>query len=90
MKGTEVYSPKFAEIAKCFGIDAVHLTELSDVEAAVKRALALNKPAFINIEVSRDYPYTGGKAFGWWDVPIPEYDKERREKYVAGKKQETI
>lgn len=90
MKGSEVYSPKFAEIAKCFGIDSVHITEMKDVEAAINRAIASGKPAFINVEVSRDYPFTGGKAFGWWDVPIPEYDKERREKYLAGKKQETI
>ncbi len=90
LRSGQVYSPRFAEIARGFGIDAYHLTALDELEHAVQQALAAGKPAFINVEVSRKYPYTGGKAFGWWDVPIPAYDRERRAEYEKARSEEKI
>lgn len=86
----KAYSPDFAAIAEAFGIQTERVSRREKCAGAIERALTSGKPAFIHVDVCRDYPYSGGKAFGWWDVPIPAYDAERREAYQAGKDQETI
>lgn len=88
LKGGEAYSPDFAHIAEGFGMKAWEAADQVEVEAAIKEALELKKPAMIVAQVSRNHPYTGGKAFGWWDVPVPTYMEERRQAYEAGKKEE--
>lgn len=90
MRDGKVYSPDFVAISKAFDINTFDLTDLSDFGKVIDKAIKDNKPAFININVSRQHPFTGGKAFGWWDVPIPAYDKKRREVYEQSKNQETL
>ncbi len=84
------YSPDFTEIAKNFGIHAQKISQESEVEDAFKTAFAQNAPALIEVDVYRNYPESGGEAFGWWDVPIPEHMKELRAKYEAGKAEEQV
>jgi acetolactate synthase-1/2/3 large subunit len=90
MKGGELYTPDFAAIAKAFGIYAKRITKREDVGPTVADAIQKGVPALIEIDVCREYPYSGGKAFGWWDVPIPGYLTERRENYEEKKKGETV
>lgn len=90
MRGEQVYSPDFAAIARSFGIDAYDESTLEGVAGALKDALASGKPAFINVNVEREHPDSGGKAFGWWDVPIPAYMQEKRAAYEAAVKEETV
>ncbi len=90
MKDGEVYSPDFYSIAKAFHIDAYKADTSDELEAALNSAIKANKPALITVDVSRDYPYTGGKAFGWWDVPIPAYMADKRAVYESAIKEETI
>lgn len=90
MKGNEVYSPDFVSIAKAFGVDAYDIQNLDELKGSLDNAFANKKPAFININVSRKYPYTGGKAFGWWDVPIPHYLEEKKAAYEAAKAEENV
>ncbi|MGI6702300.1 MAG: thiamine pyrophosphate-binding protein [Christensenellales bacterium] len=90
LKDGEVYSPDFTAIAKAFGVKAYDVGNLDELRTALTRAVKDNEPAFIHVPVSRQYPYTGGKAFGWWDVPIPEYDNKRREKYETARDEETL
>ncbi|HHU43963.1 MAG: thiamine pyrophosphate-binding protein [Bacillota bacterium] len=90
MKEGKEYSPDFAKIAEAFHIDSYDIREIGQLEKAVKSAIAKNKPAFINVEVSRQYPLTGGKAFGWWDVPVPTYDEDRRKAYERARDQESL
>lgn len=33
---------------------------------------------------------TGSPAWGWWDVPIPAYMKEKRERYLKQIKEEDL
>ncbi len=86
----KIYSPDFCSIAEAFGIDSQRISRTNQVADAVKKALDSNGPAFIEVEVYRDQPYSGGKSFGWWDVPIPAYLTERRAKYDEEMKSETI
>ncbi|HRR89679.1 MAG TPA: thiamine pyrophosphate-binding protein, partial [Eubacteriales bacterium] len=84
------YSPDFYATAEAFGIAAYKAEDEAALGEALGRALKENKPALILAPVSREYPFTGGKAFGWWDVPIPAYRAERRASYEQNKKEETL
>ncbi len=84
------YSPDFAKIAEAFGCHSQKISKKDEIIPALEKAAKANKPAVIEIEVQREYPYTGSPAVGWWDVPIPEYLKERREKYEKERKGEKL
>ena len=87
-KDGKPYSPDFVEIAKSFEMDAYHETTAQGIKNALQKAIANNKPALIKVDVCREYPNSGGEAFGWWDVPIPTYMKERRAEYEKGVEEE--
>jgi acetolactate synthase-1/2/3 large subunit len=84
------YSPDFVKAAEAFGIRAERISKREECREAFKRAFDSNKPYLIHVDVCRDHPYSGGKAFGWWDVPVPAYDRKRHAAYEAAKREETI
>ena len=86
----EIYTPDFHTIAESFGIYSQKISQPDQVASAVESALDCKGPSFIEVEVCREYPYSGGKAFGWWDVPIPGYIEGRRAEYEEAKKCEVI
>lgn len=90
MKGEELYSPDFAEIAKNFGLYSEKVEKKEDVSGAIINALNSGRPALVEITVHRDYPESGGKAYGWWDMPIPAYMEERRKGFLEAKMGETV
>ncbi|MCL2865574.1 MAG: thiamine pyrophosphate-binding protein [Lachnospiraceae bacterium] len=90
MVGDELYSPDFAAIAKNFGIYSEKIEKEEEVEGAITRAIALQKPALIEISVHRNYPDSGGDAFGWWDMPVPDYMVEKRAAFLAQRAGETV
>lgn len=75
------YSPDFAKIGEAFGCYAEKISKKDEIIPALEQATKSNKPVVIEIEVQREFPFTGSPAVGWWDVPIPEYLKDRRKKY---------
>ena len=75
------YSPDFAKIGEAFGCYAERISKREEIIPALERAAKSGKPAVIEIEVQREFPFTGSPAVGWWDVPIPAYLIERRKKY---------
>jgi len=77
----ELYSPDFKGIAENFGVGAQKVTAPCEIKPALEKALAAGGPQFIEVMVNREYPYSGGAATGWWDVPIPEYMGEKRAIY---------
>lgn len=90
MKDGKVYSPDFYQIAKSFGIDSYKPETISELKTDLTKAVAEGKPAMITIDVTRVHPFSGGKAFGWWDVPIPAYMDEKHKVYEASKNEETV
>ena len=70
-----LYSPDFVAIAHAFGAYGERIQKGEEVKPALERAFASGKPAVIEVIVNREHPYSGGKAAGWWDVPIPSYLK---------------
>ena len=86
----KAYSPDFASIAKAFKIKAYRVSDPDEVKLALSDALKLQAPALIHIDVSNKYPDSGGKSFGWWDVPIPAYIENKRADYIAKAKGEKV
>lgn len=89
-KDGEIYSPDFVKIAEAFGVYAQNVSQKEEMKTALDNAFKANRPALIHVDVCREYPYSGGKAFGWWDVPIPAYDETRRSVYENSIKEETL
>ncbi|MFX1496521.1 MAG: thiamine pyrophosphate-binding protein [Promethearchaeota archaeon] len=80
-KEGKTYSPDFAKIGEAFGCYAIKISKKEEIITALEKASKSAKPAVIEIEVQREFPFTGSPAVGWWDVAIPSYLKDRRKKY---------
>jgi acetolactate synthase-1/2/3 large subunit len=89
-KNGRTYSPDFAKIGEAFGCYSEKICRKEEINHTLERAAKSGKPAVIEIEVQREYPYTGSPAVGWWDVPIPEYLTERKKKYEEDIKGEKL
>ncbi|MHA1803703.1 MAG: thiamine pyrophosphate-binding protein [Promethearchaeota archaeon] len=89
-KSGKSYSPDFAKIGEAFGCHAEKVSRKEEIIPAFERAAKSNLPAVIEIEVQREFPYTGSPAVGWWDVPIPAYLTEKRRQYEREIKQEKL
>jgi acetolactate synthase-1/2/3 large subunit len=86
----EPYSPRFAEIAREFGARGEHVERPAQVQQALARAFQAGGPALVEVMVSQEYPVSGGLVTGWWDVPVPTYLKERRERYLKERSEEQM
>jgi len=86
----ELYTPHFADIARAFGCHSQRIESAEEVGPALARAFASGRPSVIEVLVNREYPYSGGLVTGWWDVPVPAYLKERREKYERERSEERL
>jgi acetolactate synthase-1/2/3 large subunit len=84
------YAPDFKKVAEGFNIKAYRAENEAELKAAIKDALAQDGPSLIHVPVSSEFPYSGGEAFGWWDVPIPGYMEEKRKAYENAVREETV
>ncbi|MBR4869881.1 MAG: thiamine pyrophosphate-binding protein [Oscillospiraceae bacterium] len=84
----ETYGADFCAIAKAFGLEVWHATTPEEANKAIGEGVACNKPAMVVCDVRRDHPFTGGEAFGWWDVPVPGYIEDRKEGFEIGRSEE--
>lgn len=76
-------SPDFTALARSFGFQAERVSEQLKLRKSLQRAINAKMPYLIEVKVNRKYPWSGGKATGWWDVPVPEYLKKQRKLYEA-------
>ncbi len=86
----EMYSPDFCSAARAFGLHAQRVERSDDLCAAVKRALATDGPALLEVPVARGHDNAGSTKTGWWDVPVPEYLPERRAQYERDRAEEQL
>jgi acetolactate synthase-1/2/3 large subunit len=80
----------FAAVAQGFGCWSIRISKAVEISGALEQAFHQKGPALVEIMVNRDPKYTGSPAWGWWDVPIPTYLPEKRQKYEDAKKDEQI
>ena len=83
-------TPHIADAASAFGAHAVRISRPDEVAPALKEALALNRPAVIEVMVDMTLGTSGGQAPGWWDVPVPGYFEKRRAAYDAERREERV
>lgn len=88
-KDGSLYSPNFCEAARAFGLHAQRISTPEEVQPAIRRALATKGPALIEVLVERELGH-GVISTGWWDMPVPEYLKDRRAQYEAERNEEMI
>ena len=78
----EPLSPNFAEIAQAFGVHGVRIEKTAEIGPALQMALALGRPAVIEVMIDMAFGTSGGQGTGWWDVPVPEYLKDKYGAYI--------
>jgi len=88
-KDGSLYSPNFCETARAFGLHAQRISAPDEVQPAIQRALATKGPALIEVIVDRELGH-GVTPTGWWDMPVPEYLRERRAVYERERSEERI
>lgn len=88
MKDGALYSPDFSAAAAAFGVKTSKVSKPEEIAPALEAAVAAGCPYLLEVEVCRDYPYTGGEAFGWWDMPVPTYISEKRAAFEQGRREE--
>jgi len=81
-------SPDLAALARAFGCHAERIEKPDEVQPALERAFASRRPAVVEVMVERTYPLSGSPAVGWWDVPVPAYLTEQRERYERERAEE--
>lgn len=86
----EAYTPNFAEVARAFGARSWRTEKPGDVGRFVREALDSGGPCVVELLTARDLSLGGLSKYGWWDVPVPEYLKERRSKYEEARKAEKV
>jgi len=89
-KHGKYYSPNFANIASEFGCWSTRISKADEIQPALKDAFSQDGPAVIEVIVNNLPKYEGSPAWGWWDVPVPAYLKEKRKQYEEEIKDETI
>ncbi len=83
-------TPDFVALARSFGVKSRKASQPGEVRQAVISMLAEEGPYLLEVEVNREYPWSGGKATGWWDVPVPLYLEEKRRNYEQARAEEDL
>ena len=74
-----------AGVAKSLGCEGERVTDTAEIGAAIERALASGKPYVIDAVCAIERPYSNMHVTGWWDITVPAYLGELRDKYVKGR-----
>jgi acetolactate synthase-1/2/3 large subunit len=90
LQDSKPYSPDYAAAARSFGIEAARVSKIEELNPVLKEAVECGASRLIEVLVDTQYPYSGGEATGWWDVPIPEYISDRRTVYMKEMGEEDI
>ncbi len=84
------YSPHIADLARSFGCYAERVETAAELPRALVRAFGSGQPAVIELLVTREAPWCGLTATGWWDVPVPAYLTDKRAAYDKARAEEVL
>jgi len=66
----ELNAPDFEKVAKAYGAIYFKADDVKEIRSSVQEALKLSdRPAVVEIPVENKFPYSGTKAYGFWDIP---------------------
>ncbi len=84
-------TPKFAEMAESFGAYGQRIERGEEIQPALGRAFDSGRPAIVEIMVNLEFKLSTPIATGgWWDMPVPDYLKEKRFEYLMEVKKEKL
>ena len=89
-RDAEPITPHLADAARAFGVHGVRVSSPDEVTSALQTALALGRPAVVEVMVDTGLGTSGGLAPGWWDVPVPEYLEKRCQVYQTQRREERV
>jgi acetolactate synthase-1/2/3 large subunit len=79
------YSAKIADFAKSLGAGAERVEDPRQIGAALQRALESGRPYVVEAICSIERPWSNMHPTGWWDITVPAYLGDLRDKYVQGR-----
>lgn len=74
-----------AGVAKSLGCLSERVTDPAEIGPAIQRALASGRPYLIDAVCAIERPYSNMHVTGWWDITVPAYLGDLRDKYVKGR-----
>lgn len=70
-----------ADFAKSLGAAGERVDNPAEIGDALKRALASGQPYVVEVICSLERPWSNMHQTGWWDITVPAYLGEYRERY---------
>jgi acetolactate synthase-1/2/3 large subunit len=74
-----------AGVAKSLGCEGERVTDHKEIGPAIGRAIASGKPYVIDAICAIERPYSNMHVTGYWDITVPAYLGDLRDKYVKGR-----
>lgn len=69
------------DFAKSLGAAGERVEDSAEIGNALKRALASGRPYVVEVICSLERPWSNMHMTGWWDITVPAYLGEYRERY---------
>jgi acetolactate synthase-1/2/3 large subunit len=79
----ERYFADVAGVARALGCYAERVEDPAELGRALERALAAEGPAVIEAMTEAELPWSNIHAVGQWDITVPGYLGDARERYVG-------
>jgi acetolactate synthase-1/2/3 large subunit len=79
------WSAHIANFAKSLGAEGERVEDPRQIGAALQRAIQSGKPYVVEAICSIERPYSNMHPTGWWDITVPAYLGDLRNKYVEGR-----
>jgi Thiamine pyrophosphate-requiring enzymes [acetolactate synthase, pyruvate dehydrogenase (cytochrome), glyoxylate carboligase, phosphonopyruvate decarboxylase] len=64
-----LYTIDFEKIVRAYGVEYMRAASVEEVRRGVRKLLGLDAPSVLEIPVETRFPYSGTKAYGYWDIP---------------------
>jgi acetolactate synthase-1/2/3 large subunit len=64
-----LYTIDFEKIVRAYGVEYMRAASVEEVRRGVRKLLGLETPSVLEIPVETRFPYSGTKAYGYWDIP---------------------
>ncbi|MDN7846966.1 thiamine pyrophosphate-binding protein [Burkholderia multivorans] len=79
------YSARIADFARSLGAEGERIEDPRQIGAALKRAVESGRPYVVEAICSIERPWSNMHPTGWWDITVPAYLGNLREKYEQGR-----